>query len=157
MDPTGQFSGGPDPWTPRPATPLGTAFQNFFHLARREDAGTAFLCFTIVCLIVPTWEYTVRERRPTRNIKSASLLDHRHLLFIYLGLFIIPHTDKTEVITTAMWTVECHRDYSQMNLIMTPTRKSLSVSTESALLFGKGVGSPLSLFKRVLHTLHSLN
>jgi hypothetical protein len=53
----------------------------------------------------------------------------------------------TAVDTIPVCTAECERGYSQMNLIITPTRNSLAVSTVSALLFCKLVGPPLSLFK----------
>jgi hypothetical protein len=41
---------------------------------------------------------------------------------------------------------ECERGFSQMNLIITPTRASLNTKTVSALLFIKLVGPPLTLF-----------
>ncbi|XP_066475289.1 E3 SUMO-protein ligase KIAA1586-like [Tiliqua scincoides] len=41
---------------------------------------------------------------------------------------------------------ECERGFSQMNLIVTPTRASLKTKTISALLFIKLVGPPLRLF-----------
>jgi hypothetical protein len=49
--------------------------------------------------------------------------------------------------TVPVCTAECERGFSQMNLIMSPTRNSLSVSTVSCLLFGKLVGPPLAVFK----------
>lgn len=42
---------------------------------------------------------------------------------------------------------ECERGFSQMNLIATPTRSSLTIKTISALLFIKLVGPPLKLFE----------
>jgi len=53
----------------------------------------------------------------------------------------------TAVDTIPVCTAECERGFSQMNLIMTPTRNSLAVPTVSALLFVKLVGPPLTLFK----------
>ena len=53
----------------------------------------------------------------------------------------------TAVDTTPLCTAECERGYSQMNLIITPARNSLAVSTVSELLFCKLVGPPLPLFK----------
>jgi hypothetical protein len=49
--------------------------------------------------------------------------------------------------TIPVCTAECERGFSQMNLIVNPTRNSLSVSTVADLLFGKLVGPPLTQFK----------
>ena len=49
--------------------------------------------------------------------------------------------------TVPVCTAECERGFSQMNLIISPTRNSLSVSTVAHLLFGKLVGPPLASFK----------
>lgn len=49
--------------------------------------------------------------------------------------------------TIPVCTAECERGFSQMNLIISPSRNSLSVSTVSQLLFGKLVGPPLAAFK----------
>ena len=42
--------------------------------------------------------------------------------------------------TIPVCTAECERGFSQMNLILSPVRNSLSVSTVSSLLFAKLVG-----------------
>ena len=42
---------------------------------------------------------------------------------------------------------KCERGFSRMNIIMTPARNSLLVSTIAALMFVKLVGPPLELFK----------
>lgn len=44
-------------------------------------------------------------------------------------------------------TSECERGFSQMNLIITPTRASFHLSTVSNLMFVKLVGPPLQLFQ----------
>jgi len=44
-------------------------------------------------------------------------------------------------------TSECERGFSQMNLIVTPTRASLQLSTVANLMFIKLVGLPVSMFK----------
>ena len=49
--------------------------------------------------------------------------------------------------TIPVCTAECERGFSQMNLIMTPMRNSLNVSTVSHLLFEKLVGPSLVSFK----------
>lgn len=49
--------------------------------------------------------------------------------------------------TIPVCTAECERGFSQMNLIISPVRNSLTVPTVSCLLFGKLVGPPLRLFK----------
>lgn len=48
--------------------------------------------------------------------------------------------------TIPISTADCERGFSQMNLIMTPTRNSLAVTTASCLMFGKLVGPPLTMF-----------
>lgn len=48
--------------------------------------------------------------------------------------------------TVPVCTAECERGFSQMNLIISPTRNCLSVETVSSLLFGKLVGPPLAKF-----------
>lgn len=48
--------------------------------------------------------------------------------------------------TIPVCTAECERGFSQMNLIISPTRNSLLVKTTSCLLFGKLVGPPLARF-----------
>ena len=53
----------------------------------------------------------------------------------------------TAIDTVPVCTAECERGFSQMNLILTRARNSLSVSTVSNLLFGKLVGPPLGSFK----------
>lgn len=53
----------------------------------------------------------------------------------------------TAIDTVPVCTAECERGFSQMNLILSPTRNSLSVSTVAHLLFGKLVGPPLASFK----------
>jgi len=45
---------------------------------------------------------------------------------------------------------ECERGFSQMNLIITPTRASLLTKTVSALLFIRLVGPPLRRFDPTL-------
>lgn len=48
-------------------------------------------------------------------------------------------------------TSECERGFSQMNLIMTPTRASLHLKTVTNLMFIKLVGPPLTLFKPMVY------
>ena len=48
--------------------------------------------------------------------------------------------------TIPVCTAECERGFSQMNLIVSPTRNSMLVSTASCLMFGKLVGPPLARF-----------
>jgi len=52
----------------------------------------------------------------------------------------------TAIDTVPVCTAECERGFSQMNLIMSPTRNSLKVDTVAHLLFGKLVGPPLASF-----------
>jgi hypothetical protein len=49
--------------------------------------------------------------------------------------------------TLPVSTAECERGFSQMNLIMTPSRNALATPTLAALLFIKLVGPPLGQFK----------
>jgi len=44
-------------------------------------------------------------------------------------------------------TSECERGFSQMNLIVTPTRASLQLSTVANLMFIKLVSPPVSMLK----------
>lgn len=53
------------------------------------------------------------------------------------------------VSTVPVCTAECERGFSLMNLINTPTRNKLDVSTMSALMFAKAVGPPLRRFKPI--------
>jgi len=53
----------------------------------------------------------------------------------------------TAVHTVPVCTAECERGFSQMNLIVSPTRNQLAVATVSSLLFAKLVGPPLKEFK----------
>ena len=48
--------------------------------------------------------------------------------------------------TVPVCTAECERGFSQINLIVGPTRNSLAVTTVSCLLFGKLVGPPIGKF-----------
>ena len=48
--------------------------------------------------------------------------------------------------TISISSSECERGFSQMNLIITPTRASLMTKTVSALLFIRMVGPPLTYF-----------
>ena len=50
-------------------------------------------------------------------------------------------------LTIPVCTAECERGFSQMNLIVSPTRNQLAVATVSSLLFAKLVGPPLKEFK----------
>lgn len=49
--------------------------------------------------------------------------------------------------TIPVCTAECERGFSQMNLILSPTRNYLCVSTVADLLFGKLVGPPVTKFE----------
>jgi hypothetical protein len=49
-------------------------------------------------------------------------------------------------------TNECERGFSQMNLIVTPIRASLQLSTVVNLMFIKLVGPPVSMFKPSIHS-----
>lgn len=53
---------------------------------------------------------------------------------------------KRSIDSIAISSSECERGFSQMNLIITPLRSSLNISTVSGLLFIKINGPPLRLF-----------
>jgi len=54
---------------------------------------------------------------------------------------------KRAIGTLVVSTADCERGFSQMNVIMTPTRNSLTINRLSNLMFIKCVGPPLTLFK----------
>lgn len=67
---------------------------------------------------------------------------------------IIPDELRTLILalnTIPVCTAECERGFSQMNLIISPSRNCLSVKTVSCLLFAKLVGPPLGKFDPLLY------
>jgi hypothetical protein len=56
---------------------------------------------------------------------------------------------KNALNTVPISSSECERGFSQMNLILTSTRASLSTTTVSVLLFVRVVGSPLRHFSPI--------
>ena len=76
---------------------------------------------------------TVRAFREYQENGGKKVPDQLKLLFLAID-------------TIPVCIVECERGFSQMNLILSPVRNSLSVSTVSSLLFAKLVGPPLTLF-----------
>ena len=67
------------------------------------------------------------------------------LFFITSCRFYMPLINCVKAISIS--TAECERGFSQLNLIMTDVRNSLSVETLSSLLYIRIVGPPFSLFK----------
>ena len=71
---------------------------------------------------------TVRAFREYRENGGEKVPDQLKPLFLAID-------------TIPVCTAECERGFSQMNLILSPVRNSLSVSTVSSLLFAKLVGT----------------
>lgn len=87
-----------------------------------------------------------------RKLASKFKLNERHIItgfreYLYSRVFpenLLPL--KQAINSIAISSSECERGFSQMNLIITPLRSSLNISTVSSLLFLKINGPPLRLF-----------
>lgn len=81
--------------------------------------------------------FSLNERQITRGFRE-------YLQEKQLNSSILPLVKILDVIPIS--TSECERGFSQMNLIVTPIRSSLLISTIASLLFIRMVGPPLKLF-----------
>lgn len=113
------------------------------------------LADTIKVMDEKTWPQNVPitfGETEIRKLASQFKLNERQLITgyrEYLYSKVIPESLiplKESINSIAISSSECERGFSQMNLIITPLRASLNISTVSSLLFLKINGPPLRLF-----------